>query len=603
MENLYNNYPYLPLNSAQDEIRFLELLPRGLDSSKPIQARLIHGSLKDFPKYDALSYVWGSTHEQTTIQLDDTRDYLVTKNLERALRHISHFETRKNEVVRIWVDAICINQCNVEERNAQVKIMWRIYAAAESVRTWLDVEIPGAVLGRLGHLCTDIQSIDDLGDNPEFWQPITSIVEDPYWSRVWVQQEIAYAKKLLIYCHEVPISHAILSWFFVVLEKYIKEYGPILEHSEHVRWRGLAVGSGPFNTAKSVSAANPRCYKNIYDMLYWTSHLKATDIRDKIYGLLALLEDDVEDIEVNYDLPPLEVYCQVVQVLIQKHHSLAFLDFAGLNVTQNHSDLPTWLPHPRGHLTGTLGPIANEGSSYFSWLQSLLAGISYSTAILPSLSTDHKSLHVHGMYISKIEDVCRAMSWQGDPSFGNFLKSWDDYFNKWTIINNQRDGSLTKLDAMRSFVSIMHICRTSEAVARFVDADTLAQFEQLFPVALAEQLKENPNLKGAMRQFDYAMWGLRNRTMAIASLNRYLVLTQNGIMGLAPMATIPGDEIWMLFRHPIPIILRREGEHFLVVGSAFIDFVTQEKWDDAMVTYEEGDQECNGCEIQCIELK
>ncbi|KAH9215469.1 hypothetical protein DL95DRAFT_388612, partial [Leptodontidium sp. 2 PMI_412] len=51
------------------------------------------------------------------------------------------------------------------------------------------------------HLCMDIQSIDDLGDNPEFWQPIKSIVEDPYWSRVWVQQEIAYAKKLLIYCH------------------------------------------------------------------------------------------------------------------------------------------------------------------------------------------------------------------------------------------------------------------------------------------------------------------------------------------------------------------------------------------------------------------
>lgn len=59
----------------------------------------------------------------------------------------------------------------------------------------------------------------------------------------------------------------------------------------------------------------------------------------------------------------------------------------------------------------------------------------------------------------------------------------------------------------------------------------------------------------------------------------------------------------MLFRHPIPIVLRREGEHYLVVGPAFIDFVRQEKWDDAMVKYEEGDQECNGCEIQCVELK
>ena len=91
--------------------------------------------------------------------------------------------------------------------------------------------------------------------------------------------------------------------------------------------------------------------------------------------------------------------------------------------------------------------------------------------------------------------------------------------------------------------------------------------------------------------------------MAIASLNRYLVLTQNGIMGVAPVATIPGDEIWMLFRHPIPMVLRRESEQFLVVGPAFIDFVEQEKWDEAMAKYEEGDRECLGCEIRCIALK
>jgi hypothetical protein len=607
MEYLHNDYPYLPLDAVQDEIRLLELLPRGLDSSAPLQVRLVHRSLKESPKYDALSYVWGSTHDKAAIRLDGSRDYPVTKNLERALRHVSHFQTRQNELVTIWVDAICINQRNVEERNSQVKMMWRIYAAAEKVRTWLDVEIPDAVLGRLMHLCKGIQSVDDLvddlGDDPGFWQPIATIVEDPYWSRVWIQQEVAYAKELLIYCREIPVSHAILCWFFVVLEKYMDKYSPIMEHGEATRWRGLAVGSGPFQKSKSASVTNPRCYKNIYDSLHWTGHLKATDIRDRIYGLLALVEDDVEDIEVNYGLPVSEVYCQVVQVLIQKHHSLAFLNFAGLNVSPNDSDLPTWLPYPRGHSTGVLCSKSDEGSSCFSWLQSLLADISHSTAVLPSLSTDHESLYVHGMCISKIGDVCQTMSWQGVHNFGNFLQAWDEYLNKWTAINSERDSSLTVVDAMRSFVSIMHICRTPEAVSRFVDTDKLARFDQLFPVALAEQLKDNPNLPGAMRQFDYVMWGLRSRTMAIATLNRYLVLTQSGIMGLATMATIPGDEIWMLFRHPIPIVLRREDKHFLVVGPAFIDFAVQEKWDEAMAKYEEGDQDCQGQEIRCISLR
>lgn len=507
------------------------------------------------------------------------------------------------KVVTIWVDAICINQRNIEERNAQVKMMWKIYAAAEKVRAWLDIEIPGAMLGRLMHLCKDTQSIDDLGNDPGFWQPIATIVNDPYWSRVWIQQEIAYAKELLIYCREIPVFHSILSWFFVVLEKYLEKYSPLMEHSEAVRWRGLGVGSGPFKKRKSVSAANPRCYQSIYDALHWTSHLKATDIKDKIYGLLALIEDDVETIEVNYALSVSEVYCQVVQVLIQKHHSLAFLNFAGLNRSQTHFDLPTWLPYPRGHATGILTSNRDEGSSCFSWLQSLLTNISHSAAILPYVSTNHEYLYGHGMCISKIIDVCRAMSWQGVHSFGNFLQAWDEYLNKWTSINSERVSSLTKLDAMRSFVTIMHICRTSEEAARYVNTGNLARFDQLFPIAVAEQLKENPNLKGAMRQFDYVMWGMRSRTMAVASLNRYLILTQNGTMGLAPLATIPGDEIWMLFRHPIPMVLRREDEHFLVVGPAFIDFAVQETWDVAMRKYEDGDQECNGHEIQCVELK
>lgn len=96
MENLHNHYPYLPLEAVQDEIRLLELVPGGLDSSTRIQARVIHRSLKQSPNYDALSYVWGRTHDQATIILDG-REYVVTANLEWALRHVSHFEARKNE--------------------------------------------------------------------------------------------------------------------------------------------------------------------------------------------------------------------------------------------------------------------------------------------------------------------------------------------------------------------------------------------------------------------------------------------------------------------------------------------------------------------------
>lgn len=597
MENLRNDYPYLPLNVAEDEIRLLEILPRGSDPSTPVQACLIHRSLKQSPRYDALSYIWGHASQQATIRLDD-RDFTVTSNLERALRDVTYFSNRQNEVLVIWADAVCINQRDFEERNAQVKMMWRIYAGAETVRSWIDVEIPDPVLEKL----MNITSVESLGEDPNFWEPIATIVEDPYWSRVWVQQEVAYAKDQVIQCRNMPLPHAGFVWFFEVLDMYLDKYQPVMEPIEAAKWRGLRVGSSPFEKNKSSSVESPRCYKKIYDALNKTTHLKSTDTRDRVYGLLALIQDDIDDIQVNYELPASEIYCQVAQLLIEKYHSLIFLNLGALNICEEHTGVPTWFPYPRRHPTGIFGSSTDLGTSEFSWHQSLLSPITHSSAILPHISTDHQTLHVHGMCISKIRGVCRHMSWQGIHAMGDFLNVWDQVFEKWVAIRSENHSSVTKSDATRSFIRTMFICRTSEAATKSV-SDNLTRFEEFFPIALAEQQKETPDLANSMRQFDYVMWGILSRTMATCSLNRYLVLTQEGTMGLAPLATELGDEVWMLFRHPIPMVLRREDDHYFVVGPAFVDFEEQEMWDKAMAGYEEGHRKCGGSEVRCIALR
>jgi hypothetical protein len=58
MESIHNDHPYTPLDSDKEEIRLLELVPRRMIATRPIQGRLIHVSLNDSLPFDALSYVW-----------------------------------------------------------------------------------------------------------------------------------------------------------------------------------------------------------------------------------------------------------------------------------------------------------------------------------------------------------------------------------------------------------------------------------------------------------------------------------------------------------------------------------------------------------------
>jgi hypothetical protein len=86
--------------------------------------------IADPPPYTALSYVWGDVSNPIPITLDK-KNIRVTQNLHRALQRF-----RKTTVL-LWVDAICINQQDLDEKNVQVNMMAKIYVKAASVAVWL----------------------------------------------------------------------------------------------------------------------------------------------------------------------------------------------------------------------------------------------------------------------------------------------------------------------------------------------------------------------------------------------------------------------------------------------------------------------------------
>ena len=126
-------FEYQNLVESQREIRLLRLLPKDNQqngSQQPV-CRIFNTKLHECPSFVALSYVWGNQDNRKVILVDGLRFY-VTRNLFNAL-----IELRKTEDLTIWIDAICINQQDKEEKRWQVELMGDIYREASEVIAWL----------------------------------------------------------------------------------------------------------------------------------------------------------------------------------------------------------------------------------------------------------------------------------------------------------------------------------------------------------------------------------------------------------------------------------------------------------------------------------
>ncbi|KAF2690263.1 hypothetical protein K458DRAFT_100874 [Lentithecium fluviatile CBS 122367] len=124
---------YQPLNTENREIRVLTILPSS-STTEPLQCHLSTTSLsaRRHKKFEALSYVWGVPDFSKSITINGEERF-ITPTLLSALTHIR----RKRRRRVVWVDQICINQVDFEERGSQVQLMRYIYSQAENVLSYI----------------------------------------------------------------------------------------------------------------------------------------------------------------------------------------------------------------------------------------------------------------------------------------------------------------------------------------------------------------------------------------------------------------------------------------------------------------------------------
>jgi hypothetical protein len=135
-------YQYSPLSDRRENIRLIRLLPAETEEAE-IRVELLEYSLaasrRSRHSYEALSYVWGDVHPPQSIFIGD--DHLVvTPNLYAALVQLrdAHFPRI------IWIDAVCINQADTDEKEDQIQSMAKIYGMAKRVIVWLGQAADGS---------------------------------------------------------------------------------------------------------------------------------------------------------------------------------------------------------------------------------------------------------------------------------------------------------------------------------------------------------------------------------------------------------------------------------------------------------------------------
>ena len=297
-------YPGASLNAQTPSFRLLTLHPD--PPSTPITCTLTNHLLSPSspPPYEALSYEWGDPPTIHTITVNNT-PVPVTDNLFHALSHLRPPPTGTPRT--LWIDAICINQDDLSERNHQVQQMTMVYSRAEQVVAWLGLP-DGDTDAAFGFLRESFEfsprNRAGLMDDPR-WEAVGNFCRRSYWGRVWIVQEICLAKRLVVVCGEMMVP-----W------KYISE---LRTARRHVWPQYLARGEREFLRSTPAAIDRQREAHRKGGCVLWVlleafQESLCREVHDRVYGFIGLSSDcGGRGIVVDYGKSVGEVYEDVMR--------------------------------------------------------------------------------------------------------------------------------------------------------------------------------------------------------------------------------------------------------------------------------------------------
>ncbi|QDS77734.1 hypothetical protein FKW77_004484 [Venturia effusa] len=356
LKALYRSYLLFPKTA----IRVVQICAPIPTETIHLRMRVVDLNHDPKPHFTALSYTWGpplpsqkdEPHKRWLVKIGDTL-CCVQKNLYDCLEQ---FSQSAEELYNgdLWIDALCINQDDEDERSQQVNRMAQIYQSADLVLMWLGKDSEDSAMAlacdSLQKLAPYIKPGHDLGTLPagivmDDFLAVSKLYQRTWFTRVWVIQELLLAKETKFLCgrHEATwfdlaqFSHFIATSTSGWRKKFDREQ--LIAISAPAR---LAAGRRRFE-AKTVDD----------DLLYHlirSRSFKAGSPRDKVYSLLGLIQAKVQNeaqtplLHADYTLSDSEVYiATAIHILENSYHLLLLGQVEGEDY-QQLDGLPSWVP-------------------------------------------------------------------------------------------------------------------------------------------------------------------------------------------------------------------------------------------------------------------
>jgi hypothetical protein len=420
-------------------LHHIRLIQIHREPSAPLTLSMHQADLNDKPQYHALSYAWDGAWYTDVEEGWSTLTQSVTVNGQtvsiRQNLHDALLQLRLLEMWEpIWIDAICINQSDILERNAQVRQMARIYADAKKVLIWLGKEDRSTALAVRAVEKLQISMEEMLNGNidPMFVRNQTAgctwtreekdailefFVKPRWFSRVWTVQEFVLAREpeFLRGLVRLPLEPVWKGSLLLTFIPYIRDWnavrGPVTELGYVRDFFGLTI------VWHERRLSNPWVL-SIGQNAYMFRRQQAFDARDKVFGLAGISGrcysircrvriSDTQLIELSHKTIPYSLvvdYNKTVQTVFTEaalfHHAvsdgLQSLSSMGNRKLNKIADLPSWVPDLTKHDAGT--EILAEHREFRT--------ASHLKPVFELSPNDPKCLNLSLAYVDSIDAVC-----------------------------------------------------------------------------------------------------------------------------------------------------------------------------------------------------